>query len=123
MIGFVGEKIHYESRVTACRVCPEHQAILDDELRCPQGHESDYWEVRYVRDGRLLEVLCRASEYDGTNERRKPLQPIPHDKLLSHLKKRYLVETAWRLRKRDGLTPAEARDEALRRWGLRVLIC
>lgn len=123
MIGFVCERVHYDSHVVAHRVCPAHQAILDDDLRCPEGHEADYWEVRYSRDGHLLEqVLHRATEWDGARDGHKPLQPIPTGGRLSERRQKYLNETAWRLRQRHGFTLIEARAEALKRWEARILV-
>lgn len=114
MIGPTYEVVRYESRLTACRVCPEHQSVLDDELKCSSGHTPGYWEVRYLRSGCLeAKVLHRATGH-------KPLQDIPPGCLNVERRHRYLVETAWLLRKKYGMSVEESKAEALRRWEERV---
>lgn len=106
------------ARCSHVRACPEHLEPLDDDGRCPAGHEPSAWLVVRVSPGSEPVVV-------GTSRAVVPLGPrIPGRRMRARKggkpsrKAQYLATRSWQLRKR-GVSPEAARADAERRWAAR----
>lgn len=111
-------KPEWALRCSHVRACPEHLEPLDDDGRCPAGHEPSAWLVVRVSPGSEPVVV-------GTSRAVVPLGPrIPGRRMRARKggkpsrKAQYLATRSWQLRKR-GVSHEEARAEAERRWAAR----